>query len=104
MWFGNVEHFVPSRSKVSASRLLHRYLAEAPANLCTPEYLARVAQSIAEAAPQVMTLEVLDVAACTALGMGCYLAVGAASAHIPHFIHLTYKPGVAARHLLPGVT
>mmetsp|Transcript_13046 Transcript_13046/g.39534 ORF Transcript_13046/g.39534 Transcript_13046/m.39534 type:complete len:557 (-) Transcript_13046:602-2272(-) len=69
-----------------------RYLAEAPANLCTPEYLARVAQSIAEAAPQVMTLEVLDVAACTALGMGCYLAVGAASAHIPHFIHLTYKP------------
>ncbi len=69
------------------------HLAEAPANLCTPQYLAQAAQTIAAAAAEVMTVEVLDVAACIARGMGCYLAVGAASAHAPHFIHLTYKPG-----------
>lgn len=69
------------------------HLAEAPANLCTPQYLAQAARTIAAAAAEVMTVEVLDVAACIARGMGCYLAVGAASAHAPHFIHLTYKPG-----------
>jgi hypothetical protein len=35
-----------------------RYLGESPANLCTPAYVAAAAQSIAEAAPDVMRLEV----------------------------------------------
>lgn len=76
-----------------------RHLAEAPANLCTPEYLVQAAQSIAAAAPDVLKVQVLDVANCTELGMGCYLAVGAASANSPRFIHLTYSHGGRRSHL-----
>lgn len=53
----------------------------------------QAAESIAAAAPDVLKVQVLDVAKCTELGMGCYLAVGAASANTPRFIHLTYSTG-----------
>jgi leucyl aminopeptidase len=40
----------------------------------------------------VYQLEVLDAAACAAMGMGCYLGVAEASLEPAKFIHLTYKP------------
>lgn len=50
----NVDLYVHSTETVS----MCRYLGESPANLCTPAYVAAAAQSIAEAAPDVMRLEV----------------------------------------------
>lgn len=69
-----------------------RYLVETPPNLCTPTYLATAAKEIADKAPDVMSLRVLEKEECEALGMGCYLAVSACSAQPPKFIHLAYKP------------
>lgn len=70
-----------------------RYMGEAPANLCTPAYVAGAAQSIAAAAPDVMRLEVLSAEDCAARGMGLFLAVARGStANPPHFVHLTYTP------------
>lgn len=68
-------------------------MGEAPANLCTPAYVAGAAQSIAAAAPDVMRLEVLSAEDCAARGMGLFLAVARGStANPPHFVHLTYTP------------
>jgi leucyl aminopeptidase len=72
--------------------LLTRYLVEAPANVCTPTYLAAAAAAVAAAAPDVMSLRVLEQDECEALGMGCFLGVSEASAEPPKFIHLTYSP------------
>lgn len=72
--------------------LLTRYLVESPPNVATPSYLAHAAQRIAEGAPDVMQLEVLERDQCEALGMGCFLGVAEASAEPPKFIHLTYTP------------
>ena len=69
-----------------------RYLVEAPPNICTPTHLAYAAAKIAEGAPDVMQLEVLEESDCEKLDMGCYLAVAACSAEPPKFIQLTYKP------------
>jgi len=41
---------------------------------------------------QVYKLEVLDAAACAAMGMGCYLGVADASLEPARYIHLNYKP------------
>eukprot|EP00884_Botryococcus_braunii_P010304 jgi/Botrbrau1/19275/Bobra.0073s0022.1 len=77
---------------LASGTLLARYLTETPPNICTPAYLATVAKEIADIAPDVLSLKVLEKEDCEALGMGCYLAVTACSALPPKFIHLTYKP------------
>lgn len=69
-----------------------RYLVEAPANVCTPSHLAAAAGTIADAAKDVMQLEVVEKEDCEKLKMGCYLAVAACSTEPLKFIHLTYKP------------
>ena len=69
-----------------------RYIVEAPANICTPSHIARVAEAIAAAAPDVFTCRILEQADCEAMRMGCYLGVTACSAEPPKFIHMTYKP------------
>ena len=68
------------------------YLVEAPPNICTPTHIAKAAQAIAESAPDVMSLEVLEKADCEAMGMGCFLGVAECSAEPLKFVHLTYKP------------
>jgi len=75
---------------------VRRYIVEAPPNVCTPTHLARVAEGIAAASPDVFTCRVLEQAECEAMRMGCYLGVSACSAEPPKFIHLTYKPAGAA--------
>lgn len=72
--------------------LFTRYLVEAPPNVCTPTYIASAAQEIADAAPGVMSLKVLEKEDCVRMGMGCYLGVAEASDEPPKFIHLTYTP------------
>lgn len=79
--------------------LFTRYLVEAPANVCTPTYLASAAQHIAGLAPEHMKLEVLEKEDCEKLGMGLYLGVAEASDEPPKFIHLTYSKGQASRKI-----
>ncbi len=69
-----------------------RYLVETPANICTPTYLAKVAAVIAESAPDVFKLEIIEEDACEEMGMGCFLGVTACSEEPAKFIHLTYTP------------
>lgn len=40
----------------------------------------------------VLSAKILSVKECEELKMGSYLGVAAASANLPHFIHLCYKP------------
>ena len=77
---------------VASGILLARYLVEAPPNVCTPRHLARAAESIAAAAPDVFGAKILGQRACEEMGMGAFLGVSACSALEPQFIHLTYTP------------
>ncbi|KAK9812763.1 hypothetical protein WJX72_003306 [[Myrmecia] bisecta] len=72
--------------------LLTRYLVEAPPNICTPAHLAEAAQSIADSAPDVFKLQILEREDCEKLNMGCYLGVAECAHNPPKFIHLTYTP------------
>ncbi|XP_021762174.1 leucine aminopeptidase 1-like [Chenopodium quinoa] len=69
-----------------------RELVNAPANVLTPGVLAEEASKIASMYSDVLSAKILNVEQCKELKMGSYLAVGAASANPPHFIHLCYKP------------
>ena len=79
-------------SAVASGVLLARYLVEAPPNICTPRHLARAAESIASAAPDVFSVKILGQSACEEMNMGAFLGVSACSALEPQFIHLTYTP------------
>ena len=73
-----------------------RYLVEAPPNICTPTHIANAAAKIAEGAPDVMKLEVLEKEDCEKLKMGCFLAVAACSEEPLKFIdtaRLTHNRG-----------
>ena len=67
---------------------------EAPANVCTPAYLADVAAKIAAIAPERFELKVLLRPEVEAMKMGLYLGVAEASetGNDLRFIHLMYKP------------
>ena len=65
---------------------------ETPANICTPTYLAKAAAVIAESAPDVFQLEVIEEDACKEMGMGCFLGVTECSEEPAKLIHLTYTP------------
>ena len=54
--------------------------------------LAEEASKIASECSDVLSAKILDVEQCKELKMGSYLAVGAASANPPHFIHICYRP------------
>ena len=54
--------------------------------------LAEEASKIASTYSDVLTAKILSAEECKDLKMGSYLAVAAASANPPHFIHLCYKP------------
>ena len=65
---------------------------ESSFELVTSGVLAEEASKIASAYSDVFTATILNVEQCKELKMGSYLAVAAASANPPHFIHLCYKP------------
>ncbi|KAH9315152.1 hypothetical protein KI387_023779, partial [Taxus chinensis] len=78
--------------QVCSGVFLTRHLVNAPANVLTPSALANEASSIASTYSDVLNAKILDVEQCKELKMGSYLAVAAASANPPKFIHLCYKP------------
>lgn len=67
-------------------------LANTPANVCTPEHLAKVAKALAKDQPKV-SCAVLNDSDLKSLGMNALLAVGAGSAHKPRLITLEYRGG-----------
>ncbi|HEY4394927.1 MAG TPA: M17 family peptidase N-terminal domain-containing protein, partial [Polyangia bacterium] len=82
-----------------------RDLVNEPAGVLTPTRIAALASEWAAAAG--ISVEVLDRAACAALGMGLYLAVAQGSHEEPRFVHLAWKPTGARRRLVlvgKGVT
>ncbi|KAI9119006.1 hypothetical protein K1719_009681 [Acacia pycnantha] len=54
--------------------------------------LAQEASETASEYSDVLREKILNAEQCKELKMGPYLAVAAASANLPHFIHLCYKP------------
>lgn len=66
-----------------------RDLANAPANLCTPEYLAQTAQKRAEKLGA--TAIIHDKKAIEKIGMGSFLSVARGSYAEPYFIELHYQ-------------
>jgi leucyl aminopeptidase len=69
-----------------------RDLANLPANVCTPAYLAETAAGLAGRYPSV-TAEILDEAAIRREKMGCLLAVAQGSEQPPRFIVLQHRGG-----------
>jgi leucyl aminopeptidase len=75
---------------------LMRNLANLPANVCTPSYLAEQAQRLAERHEN-LSVRVLEEAEIRAEKMGCFLAVTAGSDQPPRFIVMEYKAPRAPR-------
>ncbi len=69
-----------------------RDLSNGPAELITPDFLADVAQRMAQELDGDVTVNILEREDCEQLGMGCYLAVARGSEMAPKFIHLAYRP------------
>ncbi|MCL7027271.1 hypothetical protein MKW94_029609 [Papaver nudicaule] len=87
-----LENKLKYASDVCSGVIFGRELVNAPANVLTPGVLAEEASKVASTYSDVFTAKILDVEQCKELKMGSYLAVAAASANPPHFIHLCYKP------------
>ena len=75
---------------------VQRDLANLPANVCTPSYLAEQARKLARSHTSVK-VQVLDEAAIRRLKMGCLLAVTQGSAQPPRFIVLEHRGGRASQ-------
>ncbi|KAJ4902884.1 Leucine aminopeptidase 1 [Raphanus sativus] len=90
---------------VSYGVIFGRELINSPANVLTPAVLAEEAAKVASTYSDVFTANILNEEQCRELKMGSYLAVAAASANPPFFIHLVYKPssgGVKSKLALVG--
>ncbi|KAM3401028.1 hypothetical protein ACQJBY_005690 [Aegilops geniculata] len=77
---------------VSSGVIFGKDLVNSPANVLTPVVLAEEVSKIASTYSDVFTATILHEERCRELKMGSYLAVAAASANPPRFIHLCYKP------------
>jgi leucyl aminopeptidase len=95
-----------ARARVTARAMARaRDLVNEPAGFMTPTQIARIARDWADASD--MTIEVLDRAACSQLGMGLFLAVARGSTEEPQFIHCAWKPPAARQRVVlvgKGVT
>jgi leucyl aminopeptidase len=74
---------------VAAAMNVQRDLANLPANVCTPTYLAEEARALAKR--HGLSIKVLDEAAIRREKMGCLLAVSQGSHQAPRFIVLEYQ-------------
>ncbi len=70
---------------------LAKDLGNLPSNICTPEYLAEQARTLANSYG--FQCDILDQAACEKLGMGSFLSVGKGSDKPPRFIVLKHEGG-----------
>ncbi|PRQ19425.1 putative aminopeptidase [Rosa chinensis] len=107
-----LEKKLKNAQDVASVIILGKELTNSPANVLTPRKLAEEATNIASLYSDVLQVELLPKGLeirfqllaigleiwflsqkqCKDLKMGSYLAMAAASANPPHFIHLTYKP------------
>jgi leucyl aminopeptidase len=85
---------------LGAGQTLARGIQVLPGNVCTPTYVAGVAEKLG--AQHGMTVTVLDKAAIGREKMGGLLAVAQGSAEEPRFIVLEYKGGTGAPVVLIG--
>ena len=77
---------------IAAAAAIQRDLANLPANVCTPTFLAEEARALAKRHKS-LTARVLDEAAIRRERMGCLLAVSQGSRQPPRFIVLEHKGG-----------
>nr|UXE44585.1 cytosol aminopeptidase [uncultured bacterium] len=86
---------------IAAAAAVQRDLANLPANVCTPTYLAEEARALARRHKS-LTARVLDEAAIRREKMGCLLAVSQGSRQPPRFVVLEHRGGKAAPVVLVG--
>jgi len=77
---------------IATAQSVQRDLANLPANVCTPTYLAEQARALAQRQAG-LRVRVLDPAAIRREKMGCLLAVAQGSHEPPRFIVLEYQGG-----------
>jgi leucyl aminopeptidase len=80
---------------IASAAAVQRDLANLPANVCTPTFLAEEARALAKRQKS-LTARVLDEAAIRREKMGCLLAVSQGSREPPRFIVLEYRGGKSA--------
>ena len=80
---------------IAGAASVQRDLANLPANICTPTFLAEEARALAKRQKS-LTAKVLDEAAIRREKMGCLLAVSQGSRQPPRFIVLEYRGGKSA--------
>jgi leucyl aminopeptidase len=80
---------------IASAAAVQRDLANLPANVCTPTFLAEEARALAKRQKS-LTVKVLDEAAIRREKMGCLLAVSQGSRQPPRFIVLEYRGGKSA--------
>jgi len=80
---------------IASAAAVQRDLANLPANICTPTFLAEEARALAKRQKS-LTAKVLDEAAIRREKMGCLLAVSQGSRQPPRFIVLEYRGGKSA--------
>jgi leucyl aminopeptidase len=80
---------------IAGAAAVQRDLANLPANVCTPTFLAEEARALAKRQKS-LTARVLDEAAIRREKMGCLLAVSQGSRQPPRFIVLEYRGGKSA--------
>ena len=88
----DVERGLQHGQAVSSAQSLQRDLANLPANICTPTYLADQARALAKQYTS-LRVQVLDEAAIKKEKMGCLLAVAQGSHEPPRFIILEHRAG-----------
>jgi len=81
---------------IARAALVQRDLANLPANICTPTYLAEQARALASSHKS-LSVKVLDEPAIRREKMGCLLAVSQGSHQPPRFIVLEYRGGREAQ-------
>lgn len=80
---------------------LTKDLANLPANICTPAYLAQQSRLLADSF-DTLTTEIYDAPAIAALGMGAYTAVGRGSVNPAHMSVIHYQGGKGEPIVLIG--
>jgi leucyl aminopeptidase len=80
---------------VANAMRVQRNLANLPANICTPTYLAEQARALAKGSPR-LKVQVLDEAAVRREKMGCFLAVAQGSDEPAKFIIIEHRHAKSA--------
>ena len=89
---GNAERAIAHGQGIVAGMALMRDLANQPANVCTPGYLAKAARTLAREHRKI-SVRVLNEAECKRLGMGSFLSVTAGTEEPAYLIVLEYDGG-----------